>query len=86
MLRHPSACANGRRDQVFYYECRADRACRPQRGIDEQVSKAERLWVWVPSDGEVCGRCRRGTSATPDLTTWSNEDTDTHRRGLGVVG
>src|SRR4029453_16087484 len=30
------------RDQVIYYQYRADRARRTLRGIDEQVSKAER--------------------------------------------
>ncbi|MGH3990245.1 MAG: IS1634 family transposase, partial [Pseudonocardiaceae bacterium] len=34
--------AAGRRDKVTYYQYRADRARRTQRGIDEQVGKAEK--------------------------------------------
>jgi hypothetical protein len=30
------------RNQVTYYQYRADRGCRTLRGIDEQVAKAER--------------------------------------------
>jgi Transposase DDE domain len=40
-LRWPALEGSGRRDQVFYYQYRADRARRTLRGIDEQVSKAE---------------------------------------------
>ena len=32
----------GRRDQVIYYQYKADRARRTLRGIDEQVAKAEK--------------------------------------------
>ena len=32
----------GRRDQVVYYQYRADRARRTLKGIDEQVGKAEK--------------------------------------------
>ena len=34
--------AQGRRDKVFYYQYRADRARRTLKGIDEQVAKAEK--------------------------------------------
>ena len=37
----PAGPAGGRRDQVIYYQYRADRARRTLRGIDEQVKKAE---------------------------------------------
>jgi hypothetical protein len=37
----PAGPAGGRRDQVIYYQYRADRARRTLRGIDEQVTKAE---------------------------------------------
>jgi hypothetical protein len=40
-LRWPALEGSGRRDQVFYYQYRADRARRTLRGIDEQVKKAE---------------------------------------------
>ncbi len=38
----PAGPADQRRDQVIYYQYRADRARRTLRGIDEQVAKAER--------------------------------------------
>jgi transposase len=37
----PAGPGGGRRDQVIYYQYRADRARRTLRGIDEQVTKAE---------------------------------------------
>jgi Transposase DDE domain len=37
----PAGPTDGRRDHVFYYQYRADRARRTLRGIDEQVAKAE---------------------------------------------
>jgi len=37
----PAGPSGGRRDQVLYYQYRADRARRTLRGIDEQVAKAE---------------------------------------------
>ncbi len=40
-LRWPALEGSGRRDQVFYYQYKADRARRTLRGIDEQVRKAE---------------------------------------------
>jgi hypothetical protein len=38
----PGGANSSRRDQVIYYQYRADRARRTLRGIDEQVAKAER--------------------------------------------
>ena len=38
----PAGPSGGRRDQVLYYQYRADRARRTLRGIDEQVAKAEK--------------------------------------------
>ena len=38
----PAGPNGGRRDQVIYYQYRADRARRTLRGIDEQVTKAEK--------------------------------------------
>jgi Transposase DDE domain len=38
----PAGPADKRRDQVIYYQYRADRARRTLRGIDQQVAKAER--------------------------------------------
>jgi hypothetical protein len=38
----PAGPNGGRRDQVIYYQYRHDRARRTLRGIDEQVTKAER--------------------------------------------
>lgn len=40
--RWPAGPADQRRDQVFHYQYRTDRARRTLRGIDEQVTKAER--------------------------------------------
>jgi hypothetical protein len=36
----PAGPNGGRRDQVIYYQYKADRARRTLRGIDEQVAKA----------------------------------------------
>jgi len=38
----PAGPTDHRRDQVIYYQYKADRARRTQRGIDEQIAKAER--------------------------------------------
>jgi transposase len=38
----PAGPSDARRDQVIYYQYRADRARRSLRGIDEQVAKAEK--------------------------------------------
>lgn len=38
----PAGATDQRRDQVIYYQYKADRARRTLRGIDEQVAKAER--------------------------------------------
>jgi hypothetical protein len=38
----PAGPTDGRRDQVIYYQYKADRARRTLRGIDEQVAKAEK--------------------------------------------
>jgi hypothetical protein len=38
----PGGPNSARRDQVIYYQFRADRARRTLRGIDEQIAKAER--------------------------------------------
>ena len=38
----PPGRRGGRRDQVIYYQYKADRARRTLRGIDEQVGKAEK--------------------------------------------
>ena len=38
----PAGATDKRRDQVIYYQYRADRARRTLRGIDEQVTKAEK--------------------------------------------
>jgi hypothetical protein len=38
----PAATADRRRDQVIYYQYRADRARRTLHGIDEQIAKAEK--------------------------------------------
>ena len=38
----PAGPNSGRRDQVIYYQYKADRARRTLRGIDEQIAKAEK--------------------------------------------
>jgi hypothetical protein len=40
--RWPAGTTGNRRDQVIYYQYRADRARRTLRGIDQQIAKAER--------------------------------------------
>ena len=58
-----AAAADSRRDQVIYYQYKADRARRTLRGIDEQVAKAEQA---------VAGQGRRssatGSSSCPAAT------------------
>lgn len=39
----PAGGSDQRRDQVIYYQCKADRALRTVRGIDEQIAKAEKV-------------------------------------------
>jgi hypothetical protein len=41
MAAWPAGPNGGRRDQVIYYQYKADRARRSPRGIDEQIAKAE---------------------------------------------
>jgi hypothetical protein len=53
----PAAPTDKRRDQVIYYQYRADRARRTLRGIDEQVAKAERAVA-----GKTCGSNATGSS------------------------
>ena len=38
----PAGTTDRRRDEVIYYQYRADRARRTLRGIDEQITKAEK--------------------------------------------
>jgi hypothetical protein len=38
----PAGATDKRRDQVIYYQYKAERARRTLRGIDEQVAKAEK--------------------------------------------
>jgi len=38
----PAGPNGGRRDQIIYYQYKADRARRTLRGIDEQIAKAEK--------------------------------------------
>lgn len=40
--RWPASANGTSRDEVIYYQYRADRARRTLRGIDEQIGKAER--------------------------------------------
>jgi hypothetical protein len=44
----PAGPADKRRDQVIYYQYKADRARRSRRGIDDQVTKAERCTCRKP--------------------------------------
>jgi len=55
----PAGPNGGRRDQVIYYQYRADRARRALRGIDQQVAKAEKAVAGqIPVNGT-------GSSSSP---------------------
>ena len=58
----PAGPADKRRDQVIYYQYKADRARRTLRGIDEQVAKAEKAVA-----GKVPVK-RNGSSRSPART------------------
>jgi hypothetical protein len=55
----PAGPTGNRRDQVIYYQYKADRARRTLRGIDEQVAKAERPSPKGPRSN------RTGSSGSP---------------------
>jgi len=56
----PAGPADKRRDQVIYYRYKADRARRAQRGIDEQVAKAEKAVAGkVPVKSQPVHQARR---------------------------
>jgi hypothetical protein len=49
----PAESASSRRDRVIYCQYRHDRARRTLCGIDEQVTKVEK--VWVPKTSSASG-------------------------------
>ena len=53
----PAGETDKRKDQVIYYQYRADRARRALRGITEQVAKAEKAVAGAP-DPTGAGTCR----------------------------
>jgi hypothetical protein len=77
----PAGPNGGRRDQVIYYQYRADRARRTLRGIDEQVKKAEQAIAGkVPVKRNRFIRLSGGTRAV-------NRDLETKARELaGLKG
>ena len=56
----PARPNGGHRDQVIYYQYKADRARRTLRGIDEQVKKAEQAVA-----GQGPGQAATGSSSCP---------------------
>jgi len=77
----PAARSDKRRDQVFYYQYRADRARRTLRGIDEQVAKAEKAVA-----GKASVKRNRFVSIT-GATKKVNRELETKARALaGIKG
>ncbi len=66
----PAGHTDNRRDQVIYYQYKADRARRMLRGIDEQVAKAEKVVA-----GKVAGQAQpvhptRWRHQRPSIVSW----------------
>jgi Transposase DDE domain len=77
----PAGPKDQRRDQVIYYQYKADRARRTLRGIDEQIAKAEKAVA-----GEVPVKRNRFVQLT-DTTKTVNRDLEAKARALaGLKG
>ncbi len=77
----PAGPTDNRRDQVIYYQYRADRARRTLRGIDEQVAKAEKAVA-----GKAPVKRNRFITLTGGTKT-VNRDLETKARALaGIKG
>jgi hypothetical protein len=72
----PAAPGDKRRDHVFYYQWKADRARRTLRGIDEQVAKAEKAVA-----GKVAVKRNRFITLKGGQKA-VNRDLETKARGL----
>ena len=72
----PGGANSSRRDQVIYYQYRADRARRTLRGIDEQVGKAEKAVA-----GKVAVKRNRFVKLA-GATKSVNRDLETKTRAL----
>jgi hypothetical protein len=70
----PAGAADKRRDQVIYYQYRADRARRSLHGIDEQIAKAERA---------VAGKTAVKRNRFVQLTGATKASTELWRATLG---
>jgi hypothetical protein len=66
----PPGPSETRRDQVIYYQYRADRARRTLRGIDEQIAKAEKA---------VAGKTPVKRNRFVTLTAATSRSTDSWR-------
>lgn len=77
----PGGPTDNRRDQVIYYQYKADRARRTLRGIDEQVAKAEKAVA-----GEVPVKRNRFIQLA-DATKTVNRELEAKARALaGLKG
>jgi len=77
----PAGSAGGRRDQVIYYQYKADRARRALRGIDEQISKAEKAIA-----GQVPVKRNRFIRLSGGTRTVNRELEDKARALAGLKG
>ena len=77
----PAGPNGGRRDQVIYYQYRADRARRTLRGIDEQVAKAEQAVA-----GKVPVKRNRFIRLAGGTRTVNRELEDKARALAGIKG
>jgi hypothetical protein len=77
----PAGPADKRRDQIIYYQYKADRARRTLRGIDEQVAKAEKAVA-----GQTAVKRNRFVQLTGGTRT-VNRNLETKARALaGIKG
>jgi transposase len=77
----PGGASDNRRDQVIYYQYKADRARRTLRGIDEQVGKAQRA-----VDGTTPVKRNRFIKITGATTTVNRELEAKARALAGLKG
>ena len=77
----PAGPNGGRRDQLIYYQYKADRARRTLRGIDEQVKKAEQAVA-----GQAPVKRNRFLQLSGGTKTVNRELEDKARAQAGIKG
>jgi hypothetical protein len=77
----PAGPTDGRRDHTFFYQYRADRARRTMRGINEQVTKAQKA-----VDGKIAVKRNRFVKLTGATKSVNQELIDKTRSLAGLKG